>query len=112
MPQENKGREAYEIVLRRYSNPECPERVLASSFHRRVEGILLFAGDRYYANGGIEDFQGKYPSRESCLHFLRKFEVGCSGGWYQLVSSEDFTLLEAGDLKSTFLNKDSNLNLK
>lgn len=59
----------------------------------KEELYLVFAGDKYYPSGGMNDFQGVFPSVEDALLWLAtegKFD------WWQIVEREPWRCVRSG----------------
>jgi hypothetical protein len=58
--------------------------------------VLLFAGEAYYAKGGMNDFQGSYSSVESAMNSVELFQYGIFNqlyDWYQIIDQETLEVL-------------------
>jgi hypothetical protein len=67
-----------------------------------MKAYLLFAGNNFHANGGINDYQGDFDSLDEAVEF---FEAGyyhewdidrkskCEWDWWHIVLSSDMSLV-------------------
>lgn len=56
--------------------------------------IFLFAGDRYYPEGGVQDFVGKFSKVEQAKKEIEKNGNGIDGfDWAQIVEADTMKIL-------------------
>lgn len=62
-----------------------------------MKAYLLFAGENYYATGGVNDFKEEFEDREECIKkgfkllTSSKYEESCD--WFQVVDSKTFEIV-------------------
>jgi len=63
-----------------------------------MNNYLLFYGDNYYPNGGMEDFIGSYETKELALEALKKQVLKPYSNYYE-ASEDEFYKSEMEELK-------------
>lgn len=63
-----------------------------------MTSYFLFAGDRYYPNGGWEDYRGSFETENAALesakeHFRKEFTFE---GWWSIVDSSKLLVVKSG----------------
>ncbi len=70
-----------------------------------MKAYLLFTGEHYYPNGGMNDYRGEFDSFDEAKSFFERGfysewdddkEFPRRWDWYQIVQSSDMTIVEEG----------------
>ena len=59
-----------------------------------IMAFLLFAGNDYYADGGIDDLRGKFETMEDCEKGLASITVEISGGWAHIFNLDSMRIVK------------------